>query len=522
MHNKKLVSLFQSVNWGSKASRVALALALSLTLAPMASTAVSTPPGGGRIQPLLLQMAAEQPDSMVSVIVQKAAQGKSVETLVARLGGQVTTADLRIINGFAAELPAKALALLAQTEGVRWVSYDAPVKSTACTQCIDTSKLQNAYIKAIRADRVWNNAPYLQGKGIGVAIVDSGINPNGDLYTVMGVNRQVADVRFNTDYNLNTSDGYGHGTHVSSVLGGDGSESSGRYIGVAPMVNIINVKVSNDDGSAQMQSVVNGLQWVLDHKAQYNIRVVNLSLNSTVAESYHTSPLDAAVEALWFNGITVVVSAGNAGTGALYPPANDPFVITVGAVDDKGTAALSDDVIPSFSAYGTTSDGFAKPDLVAPGKNIVARIVNTNMGLAGAHPSNVLSGGQYFRMSGTSVSAPVVAGAAAILLQDEPNLTPDQVKYRLMATANKNWSGYSATKAGAGYLDVYAAVRGSTTQSANTGRAASHLLWTGSQPVTWGSVNWNSVNWNSVNWNSVNWNSVNWNSVNWNSDYWGP
>ena len=101
-------------------------------------------------------------------------------------------------------------------------------------------------------------------------------------------------------------------------------------------------------------------------------------------------------------------------------------------------------------------------------------------------------------------------------------LTPDQVKYRLMATANKSWGGYASAKAGAGILDIAAAVNGSTTQSANTGTQASRLLWTGAQPVTWSSVNWNSVNWNSVNWNSVNWNSVNWNSVNWNSTYWGP
>jgi serine protease AprX len=223
---------------------------------------------------------------------------------------------------------------------------------------------------------------------------------------------------------------------------------------------------------------------------------------------------------LWFNKIVVVASAGNQG-GGVYPPANDPFIITVGATDDKGTNSLSDDVIASFSAYGTTSDGFSKPDLVAPGKNIVARLVNTNMGLAKAHPSNVISG-TYFKMSGTSVAAPVVSGAVALLLQDEPNLTPDQVKYRLMATANKSWTSYNSVKAGAGYLDIYAAVNGTSTKNANTGINASQLLWTGSRPVTWGSVSWNSVSWNSVSWNSVSWNSVSWNSVSWNSDYWGP
>jgi hypothetical protein len=109
-----------------------------------------------------------------------------------------------------------------------------------------------------------------------------------------------------------------------------------------------------------------------------------------------------------------------------------------------------------------------------------------------------------------------------LLLQDEPGLTPDLVKYRLMATANKSWTGYNATKSGAGYLDIYAAVRGTTTNNANTGVMASQLLTTGTAPITWGSVGWNSVGWNSVGWNSVGWNSVGWNSVGWNSDYWGP
>jgi serine protease AprX len=466
----------------------------------------------------LRQIAAKQPTQPVSVIVQKAGKGSAAEETAKRLGGTVTQ-DLSIINAFTAEMTANAALELSRSEGIRWVSLDAPMQSAACAQCVDTSKLKSAYISAIRADQAWNNSPYLQGNGIGVAVVDSGINPNGDLYTNMGVNRLMANVSFNSDYNQNPSDGYGHGTIVSSIIGGDGSDSNGKYLGVAPMVNIINVKVSNDNGSATETDVIKGLQWVLDNKDKYNIRIVNMSLNSSVAVSYNNSPLDAAVEILWFNNIVVVVSAGNLGSGPIYPPANDPFVITVGATDDKGSRSLSDDSIASFSAYGTTSDGFNKPDLVAPGKNIVGRLVNTNMGMAKAHSSNIISD-KHFKMSGTSVSAPMVSGAVALLLQKDPTLTPDQVKYRLMATANKNWPGYDAAKAGAGYLDVYAAVKGTSEDNANTAINASQLLWSGDQPVTWDSVSWNSVSWNSVSWNSVSWNSVSWNSVSWNSDYW--
>jgi serine protease AprX len=255
--------------------------------------------------------------------------------------------------------------------------------------------------------------------------------------------------------------------------------------------------------------------------------VANLSLNAAVAQSYHTSPLDAAVEVLWFNGIVVVASAGNNGTSTLYPPANDPFVITVGATDDRGTLGLADDAVAAFSAYGLSESGLPKPELVAPGRMIVGLLPeNDKLSIGRGHQSNRIDN-TYFKMSGTSVSAPMVSGAVAILLQDEPTLTPDQVKYRLMATANKEWAGYDPSLAGAGYLDIYAAVYSTTTQSANLGLSASPLLLTGSDPVAWNSVNWNSVNWNSVNWNSVNWNSVNWNSVNWNSvnwnsDYWEP
>ncbi len=506
---KKLFTGSQFTGWG-RYSSVLLVVTLLLPFMATELKPELTP----RAQPILLQMAAERPDATLSVIVQKTVKDTQVESLVIRLGGTVT-ADLHIINAFGAILPAKAIAELSRADGVRWVSLDAPMVEAACQQCVDTTNLKNAYVHAIGADKLWNESPYLQGQGIGVAVVDSGINPQQDLYTVMGANRLVASVAFNNGYNQSVYDGYGHGNHVAGIIGGNGSRSNGAYIGVAPMVNLITVKVSDDQGTATALNVIKGLQWINDHKVNYNIKVVNLSLNSAVPASYVTDPIDAAVEILWFNKIVVVVSAGNLGENALYPPANDPFVIAVGATDDKGTASITDDVIASYSGSGNTTDGIKKPDLLAPGTNIVGLMANPNSVLATAHPANVVNG-IYFRMSGTSMAAPMVSAAAALLLQDEPNLTPDQVKYRLMATANKAWPGYN-TKVDAGYLDVYAAVKGTTNTSANTGTRVSRMLRTGSQPI-----NWDSVNWNSVNWNSVNWNSVNWNSVNWNSDVWGP
>jgi serine protease AprX len=508
--------VLQSVNWGGKTKRLNLLLvvALLLSLAMPASSATQQPV---RVQPLLQELAARQPDQVVSVIAQKMAQDDRVEKAISALGGRVTF-DLHIINAVAAEMTAQAAAQLGSVAGVRWVSLDAPMISTDCTaDCLTSaSDLKNVYDKVVGADKLWLGTPKRQGTGIGVAVVDAGINWQSDLYTRSGQNRVVANVRFNTDYNQTTFDNFGHGSHIAGIVGGNGTVSNGKYIGIAPMTSIINVKVSNDDGSATASTVVAGLQWVLENRTRYNIRVVNLSLNSTVSESYHTNPLNAAVEILWFNGIVVVVSAGNNGSGALYPPANDPFVITVGATDDKGTDSLYDDVVTTFSAYGTTPDGFAKPDLVAPGRNIVSLLGNSSGVIPTRYPGNRVDN-NYFRMSGTSMSAPMVAGAVALLLEDEPNLNPDQVKYRLKATARTGGWAYDAAKAGAGYLDAYAAVNGTTTQSANTGITVSRLLWTGATPLPWSSVQWGSVQWGSVQWGSVQWGSIQWGS-----DYWGP
>lgn len=494
-----------------------------------------------KAQPALLERVQAQPEEMVQVIVQKLERSDRLERWVEAHGGRITK-DLHIINAFAAEMPAAAVTALASDKGVRWVSLDAPVTSTSAAMgLIDVSRLANAYVQAIGASQLWNEPPYLQGQGITVALVDSGLYNHSDLKETSSCNstsslggillssskgletiqtaggnssyRILANARVNSFTN-SSADKYGHGTHVAGIIGGNGSASCGAYVGVAPQVNFVNVKVSDDQGRGMTSDVVAGLQWVYEHKDEYNIRVVNVSINSSVPESYHVSPLDAALEVLWFNRVVVVVSAGNNATnGILYPPANDPFVITVGAADDRGTPDVADDVLASFSAYGITEDGFNKPDIVAPGKHIVSLLASSSA-LAKDHRDHVVNS-NYFWMSGTSMSAAVTSGAVALLLQSEPHLTPDQVKYRLMATARPFPYGN-----GAGYLDIYAAVHTPTTESANTGTPASRLLWTGPDPVNWNSVNWDSVNWDSVNWDSVNWDSVNWDSVNWDSVNW--
>jgi serine protease AprX len=380
--------------------------------------------------------------------------------------------------------------------------------ATSSTTTINTAVMQNIFPSVVRATDVWSS---YKGSGITVAVIDS-----GNFRTNALGNRLLGVLNFNSAEHL-SADQYGHGTHVTGII----ADASNSYPGVAPAANILGLRVADDYGMAYESDVIAAMQWVYLNKIAYNIRVVNLSLNSSVYQSYDSSPLNAAAEILWFNSIVVVVSAGNNGTSTLYPPANDPFVITVGATDDKNTIDFNDDIVSTFSAYGQDDLGRTKPDLVAPGRNIIAYLPDTNqLTIPVQHPEGVVSS-NYFRMSGTSMAAPIVSGAAALLLQSNPNLTPDQVKYRLMATANKSWPGYSQLTSGAGYLDIYSAVTGMTTESANNGLEASNLLSSGSEPITWGSVGWNSVGWNSVGWNSVGWNSVGWNSVGWNSDYWG-
>lgn len=476
----------------------------------------------GKTHQLLEHLAAEAPEQMVAVIVQKVTQDSDLDALVAQMGGKVTQ-DLHIINAFAAEMPAQSVLALSQEPGVRWISPDGMVErsgkriSTPGDDLIEPLP-ENYYLDTTGARSVWDMG--LTGQGITVAVIDSGIFIDPDFSRLDKRNkiRVVWEESFSAN-SFKTDDATGHGTHVAGIIGGNGLASDGAYRGVAPQVNLVNLKVSDESGVAYESDVVAALQWVYDNKDAFNVRVVNISLNSTVEQSYHASPMNAAVEILWFNGVVVVASAGNNDSSfntASAAPANDPFIITVGASDEHGTSDNQDDSIATFSAFGATQDGYTKPDIVAPGKNIVS-VLAWSSDWRLDFPDRVIMDGEYFRLSGTSMAAPIVTGAIALLLQDEPDLTPDQVKYRLLQSSDSISDDYGNSYP---YLDAYAAVTGDTTGSANTGNLASQLLWSGEEAVAWESVAWNSVAWNSVAWNSVAWKSVAWNSVAWNSVAW--
>ena len=243
---------------------------------------------------------------------------------------------------------------------------------------------------------------------------------------------------------------YGHGTHVAGIIGGNGSLSGGQYEGVAPAVNFVDLRALDQNGAGTDSTVIAAIQEAIALQNTYNIRVINISLGRGIFVSYTQDPLCQAVEAAWKSGIVVVVAAGNYGRlsvngsngyGTVTAPGNDPFVLTVGATKSNGSTSASAETLASYSSKGpTTYDHIVKPDMVAPGNDIVS-LSAPGATLEAVFPTELVTGtdgnNDYFTLSGTSMATPAVVGAAALLLQEQSTLTPDQVKARLMQTATK-------------------------------------------------------------------------------------
>jgi serine protease AprX len=287
------------------------------------------------------------------------------------------------------------------------------------------------------------------GAGVTVAVLDTGVTRHPDLG-----GRVIARADLTPDGN--GFDRYGHGTHMAGVIAGDGSASGGRWSGAAPGASVLSVKVAGFNGATDVSAVLAGLEWIAAHHERYGIRVLNLSYGTDSSQTYLEDPLNHAVERLWEAGVLVVVGAGNRGDGGskIEKPGDDPYVLTVGAADTHNTAALGDDEVAPFSSVGPTSDGVAKPDLVAPGVCIVSH-------RAPASAVDVLRPvarleDHYFKGSGTSQAAAVVSGVAARLFDADPSLTPDEAKAALVGTASPALAGRPG--AGAGLVNAAAAV----------------------------------------------------------------
>jgi serine protease AprX len=413
----------------------------------------------------------------------------SGKRLVRVLGGRVTSPTLRVINGFGASLTRRAAERLGRHPRVKDVSRNRAMATSstdtsggaACPATDATTvpakdapglgrdwepsilntlnRLSHPMIHAVRADRAWYRAT---GRGVGVAVIDTGIAGDiPDFQTPYWQGSRVIASAVTNPCARDANDHYGHGTHVAGLIAGNSllyppdHRFYGRFMGVAPRANLISVKVSDDDGNTTILDVIHGIQFAVDNKAAFNIRVVNLSLSSTVAESYRTDALDAAVEQAWFSGLVVVTAAGNEGDtndGVTFAPANDPWAITVGATDDRGTWIRLDDILASWSSRGMTQDGVRKPEVLAPGAGLVSTLA-PGSDFADLCPACVMEGGRYFRAGGTSMSTAVVSGAAALLLEAHPEWTPAQVKGALGSTV------YDVPGAG-GLVDVASALDG--------------------------------------------------------------
>lgn len=317
----------------------------------------------------------------------------------------------------------------------------------------------------------------LRGNDITIAVLDTGMRSFRALRkNTHSVTRNYGTYDVSTDVlSQVTGDENGHGTHVASVAVNSEKDLQGRYFGMAPDANLISVKAFDDQGVGSYADVIEGIEWLINHKAEYNIRVLNLSFSAPATTQYWRDPLNRMVMKAWEAGIVVVASAGNTGPEyhSIGVPGNNPYVITVGAMTDAFTPDdTSDDYIPEFSSQGPTYEGFVKPEVIAPGGHILG-LMGLQSELAASYPE-FHTGYRYFEMSGTSQSSAVVSGAAALLLQSDPQLTPDQVKCRLLSSASSALTdqenlAYSIFRQGAGLIDVQAAVNSTHLNCANQG-----------------------------------------------------
>jgi serine protease AprX len=361
-------------------------------------------------------------------------------------------------RALAAKLDHRQLRDLLANDDVVGVSYDAPVQGNLLG--LLTPPPPPAVSVDGSGSRVARSRYGVNGAGVTVAVIDSGVKPHTDL----PASRIKAFVDF-VNGKTTAYDDYGHGTHVAGIVAGSGAASNGQYAGVAPNASIVALKVLDANGAGKTSDVMASLEWVLANHVQYGIRVVNLSLGHPIYEPAATDPLVQLVDQLTQRGIVVVVSAGNMGRntlgqtvyGTITSPANAQGAIAVGAADTKNSLLRSDDGVASFSSRGPTRfDYFVKPDVLAPGYQI-ASLVATGSTLATKYP-NYQIGSSYFRLNGTSQAAPVVAGAAALALQANPALTANTVKGILQFTSQR-LRNIDVMSQGAGEVNVAGAVR---------------------------------------------------------------
>ena len=544
-----------------------VAALLAILVVPGTGAAHAAGIHGSTVAPALGRRAAAYPSSTYSVIVrERHPASAAAETLVRGAGGRVTK-ELPLIGAFAATISGRGLARLSSAPAIRSLWSNGWVHMESALSRYDSSPPNTVWQKAIGLPTAWK---HVSGAGVTVALLDTGVIQTPDLG-----DRVVARVDLTPDHD--GFDRFGHGTHMAGIIAGDGTVSAGTWTGVAPKAKLVSVKVAGADGSTDVSEVIAGLQWIYSHRAQYGIRVLNLSFGTDGIQPYLIDPLDFAVEQLWKAGILVVVAAGNGGLLGLAKPGDDAFVVTVGAADLRNTTSLLDDLVAPFSAVGPTLDGLIKPDLVAPGTSIVSTR-DPGSTIDWAYPDAVVDN-DYFKGTGTSQAAAVISGVAALMFQAKPGLTPDVAKATLMGTASKNLilqlgSGaglvnvanavaaakrgtYNSSPAnvgavpstGIGSIDlsrgsggVYADLDGDGVidpivgevdvlgrswdyggwGTSWSGHTWSSNAWSGYESVgaTWGGNTWGGLSWEGTSWDGMSWDGMSWDGNSWEGNSW--
>ena len=423
---------------------------------------------------------ASSADEMQRVIVNLsgAANEATMKSCLTRLGGKINKLHQNMALA-TIEVPRSRIRELAAETDVEYVSPDRP---TMAFGHIETTT------GAEQARKLSSSLTTIDGTGVGIAVIDSGVDSN---HKLIRSSKTHPGLTAYTDF-VGTNaivDRYGHGTYVASLAIGSNALSNGVYEGIAPNANLINLKVLNDNGTGFTSSMIAAIDWCIINKTTYNIRVINLSVGTPAKDSYKNDPLCLAVRRAHTAGIVVVVAAGNEGKdrygnkiyGGIHSPGIDPSVITVGATNTFSTDKRSDDKIATYSSRGPTRgyygdgvgvkhyDNLIKPDLVAPGNKLIGASSDNPGGddnfnnLILSAPALAVDPTQKVEdrmmyLSGTSAATPIVAGAAALLLEVNPNLTPNLVKAILMYTAQP-MAGYNILEQGTGMLNIDGAIR---------------------------------------------------------------
>ena len=475
--------------------------------------------------------ATAAPGEGTAVVVRHTpAGGDEARALVRRPGGTVGR-ELRIINGFAATVPAAALPRLRASGAVSSVTGNRPVRLSTIggfdSKNYSPTTMYWVAQEVTGAGEYWNNR--VTGKGVDVALLDSGVVAVNGLRGAKVVHGP--DLSYEADIpELRNQDTYGHGTHMAGIIAGrdDGAPAvvqkgnEDHFLGMAPDARVVSVKLADASGATDVSQVIAGIDWVVQHRNRngLNIRVLNLSFGTDGVQSYLLDPLTYAAEVAWRKGIVVVVSAGNEGYGSakLNNPAYDPHVLAVGGADGAATYDYKDDTIQSWSSRG---DGTRNPDLVAPGASILG-LRDPGSTVDSEHPTARVAT-RFFKGTGTSQAAAVVSGAAALVIAQRPTITPDQVK-RLLTNGAQRLANADPVAQGKGMLDLKFVRDQPTPTASAAAQPFAYATGTGSLEASRGTIHsedeagasltgetdafggaWDGRRWSSQTWTGTTW-----------------